>query len=42
MTITLSPSITESQRNIVNDLRDQYAPNATIEESSLGSLVRLK
>lgn len=42
MTITLSPSITDSQRIIVNALRDKYAPNATIEESSLGSLVRLK
>ncbi len=40
--ITLSPSVTESQRIIVSALVDKYAPNATIRESSLGSLVRLK
>ena len=42
MTITLSPSVTNSQRIIVYALRDKYVPNAAIEESSLGSLVRLK
>lgn len=42
MIITLSPSVTEPQRIIVRALRDQYAPNATIQESSLGKLVRLK
>lgn len=42
MTITLSPSVTDSQRIIVTALRDKYVPNAVIEESSLGSLVRLK
>lgn len=42
MIITLSPSITESQRIIVQALRDKYVPNAKIEESALGSLVKLK
>lgn len=42
MIITLSPSITEAQKIIVTTLRDQYAPMAKIEESSLGELVRLK
>lgn len=40
--ITLSPSVTDSQRIIVYALRDKYVPNAIIEESALGSLVRLK
>lgn len=42
MTITLSPSCTESQRIIVQALRDEFVPNAKIEDSALGSLVRLK
>lgn len=42
MTITLSPSATEAQRIIVHALRDKYVPTAIIEESALGSLVRLK
>lgn len=42
LVITLSPSITESQRIMETALRDQYIPNAIIEESSLGTLVRLK
>lgn len=42
ITITLSPSATDSQRIIVQALRDKYVPNARIEESVLGSLVRLK
>lgn len=42
MSIMLSPSVTDSQRIIVHALRDKYMPNAKIEESGLGSLVRLK
>lgn len=42
MVITLSPSVTDSQRIIVTALRDKYIPNAKIENSSLGALVRLK
>lgn len=40
--ITLSPSATDAQRIIVESLVAQYAPNATIRESTLGRLVRLK
>lgn len=40
--ITLSPSVTESQRLIVQALIDKYAPNASLKESALGKVVRLK
>lgn len=40
--ITLSPSATESQRLIVQALIDKYAPNASLKESALGKVVRLK
>lgn len=40
--ITLSPSITEAQRIIIQALVDKYVPNAQIKESVLGQLVRLK
>ena len=40
--ITLSPSATESQRLIVQALIDKYAPYATLKESALGKVVRLK
>lgn len=40
--ITLSPSATDAERIIVESLVEKYAPNATIKESSLGRLVRLK
>ena len=40
--ITLSPSATESQRLIIQALIDKYAPNATLKESALGKVVRLK
>lgn len=42
MEIRLSPSITDSQRIIIQSLVDKYAPNARIVDSSLGKLVRLK
>lgn len=42
MEIRLSPSVTESQRIIIQSLVDKYAPNAKIVDSSLGMLVRLK
>lgn len=40
--ITLSPSATEAQKLIVQALIDKYAPNAKLEESALGKVVRLK
>lgn len=40
--ITLSPSSTDAQRIIIDSLVAQYAPNATVKESSLGRLIRLK
>lgn len=42
MEITLSPSITNAQRVIVEALRDKYAPQAKILDSTLGKIVRLK
>lgn len=42
MEITLSPSITEAQKIIVQTLIDKYAPKATIKDSTLGNIVRLK
>ena len=42
MEITLSPSITEAQRVIVEALKDKYAPQAKILDSTLGKIVRLK
>ena len=42
MEITLSPSITEAQRIIVEALKDKYAPQAKILDSTLGKIVRLK
>ena len=42
MEITLSPSVTNAQRVIVEALRDKYAPQAKILNSSLGKVVRLK
>ena len=40
--ITLSPSATDAQRIIVECLKEKYAPNAHVRESSLGKLIRLK
>ena len=40
--IRLSPSVTDSQRIIIQSLVDKYAPHARIVDSSLGKLVRLK
>ncbi len=40
--ITLSPSSTDAQRIIIESLVAQYATNATIKESALGRLIRLK
>lgn len=40
--ITLSPSATDAQRILVDSLVAKYAPDATIRESALGRLVRLK
>lgn len=40
--ITLSPSVTEGQRIIVQALIDKYAPKAKMKDSSLGKLVKLK
>lgn len=40
--ITLSPSATDAQRIIVESLKNIYAPEAHIKESSLGKLIRLK
>ena len=40
--ITLSPSATDAQRILVDSLVAKYAPHATIRESGLGRLVRLK
>ena len=40
--ITLSPSATEAQKLIVQALIDKYAPDAKLEESALGKIVRLK
>lgn len=40
--ITLSPSAKESQKLIVQALIDKYASNATLKESVLGKVVRLK
>ncbi len=42
MKITLSPSVTEAQKIIVQSLVDKYAPSASIEESALGNVIRLK
>lgn len=42
MEITLCPSATDAQRIIVDCLKEKYAPNACVKESSLGKLVRLK
>lgn len=39
--ITLSPNATDGQRIIVESLTTQYAPNATIQSSSLGHLVKI-
>lgn len=39
--ITLSPNVTEGQRVIVESLAKLYAPNATINSSSLGHLVKI-
>lgn len=40
--ITLSPSATEAEETIVRALIDKYAPNAKVNNSSLGKVVRLK
>ncbi|MDO4163651.1 MAG: hypothetical protein Q4D56_04585 [Bacteroides sp.] len=40
--ITLSPSITDAQRIIVQALVDKYVPKAKLFDSSLGNIVRLK
>ena len=40
--ITLSPAASESKKIIVDSLIKEYAPNAKLETSSLGKLVRLK
>ena len=40
--VTLSPSITDGQRVIVESLVKQYAPKATIKESTLRQSVKLK
>ena len=42
MEITLSPSVTDAQRVIIEALRDKYIPQAKIIESSLGKVIRLK
>ena len=42
MIVTLSPSITEGKRLIVEALLNQYAPSAKIKESSLSKLVQMK
>lgn len=40
--ITLSPSASEAENIIVRALIDKYAPNAQIDNSTLGKVVRLK
>jgi hypothetical protein len=40
--ITLSPSASEAEKLIVRALVDKYAPNAQINDSTLGKVVRLK
>lgn len=42
MIVTLSPSITEGKRLIVEALLKQYAPKAKIVESSLKNYVQMK
>lgn len=42
LTITLSPFSTEADRILINLLCNEYAPNATIKESSLRNKIRLK
>lgn len=42
MEITLSPSVTEAQRIIVQTVIDKYAPKAKVNDSTLGKLVRLR
>lgn len=42
MEITLSPSVTEAQRIIVQTVIDKYATKAKVNDSLLGKLIRLK
>jgi len=40
--ITLSPSVTDAQRIIIQALIEKYAPKVIVKDSSLGNVVRLK
>lgn len=40
--ITLSPSVTDAQRVIIQALIEKYAPKVIVKDSSLGNVVRLK
>ena len=42
MEITLSPSATESHRIMVDALCEKYAPKATVRDSGIKNLVKLK
>lgn len=40
--ITLSPSASEAEKIIIQSLIDKYAPNAQVNNSTLGKVIRLK